>query len=215
MGWGWWGAVGGLIGLTVDWLAQCAPTWLRPGATRQRSLPGVWRLLAAGGLAAGWALVGAGSMPTPSRVVLAVWLAGLLLLALIDLRFHLLPHLITLTLTILPLVVYFRQSTALGVWSALGALSGGLFLWLVYGLARLAYGTPGLGLGDVSLGLALGVVTGPVDVWWALAVGMGIGGATALVWRLRGAPPRARLPYGACLIAGALVVEMSRLALSG
>lgn len=213
MGWGWWGALGWLVGLSVDWFARCAPTRLWSGILRRRSLPAAWRLLAAGSLALAWALVWAEPAALSQHITLTVWLTGLLLLALLDLHYHLLPYAGSLTLTGITLAAHFSQSTALGVWSALGALSGGLFLWLIYRAARLAYGAPALGFGDVLLGLTLGAMTGPVGLWLALAVGMGIGGAAALVWRLRGAPTHARLPYGACLIAGAMAVELGRLML--
>ncbi len=208
MGSGGWALLGALVGVGLDWLSGQLPAWLWPTCPARRPYGRQLRLAAIFGLALTWGLIWARPQPPLNPALLTLWSSALLLLALIDLQFHLLPFILILPTTGVLLAGRFAQAFDAGVWSVLGALSGFLFVLGVYGVARLAYRAAALGWGDVLLTLLIGAMTGPVRLWPALAAGMLVGGGAAWLWRRRGAAARTTLPYGACLCLGAWLVEM-------
>ncbi len=87
-----------------------------------------------------------------------------------------------------------------------GAVGFGGFTALV-GLARLLFGAGALGLGDASLALAIGCVTGYPRVIGALVLGIVLGGLGAgMLLLLRRGGLRQAMPYGPFLIAATLYV---------
>lgn len=155
--------------------------------------------------------------PDPARALLLVlWMAALLALALADLRWFRLP---------LPLLA---GAAALGLGMALagdgsgwpapaaqlaealtGAVAGGGAFWVIRLAYRLATGRQGMGMGDVWLMAALGLALGPwrLPLVVLLAAGAALALAGLRAWRRRRPLRRlGRLPFGAALaLAGAAV----------
>lgn len=118
----------------------------------------------------------------PDKTLLAAWLLGWMLLALvaIDAEHQLLPDLLTLTLLWLGIFlqlcgwlpqVSLQQSVA-------GAIAGYLTLWLLAGCYRILRGKEGIGMGDAKLVAALGVWLG----WQSLPVLLLLACGSTLVW---------------------------------
>lgn len=145
---------------------------------------------------------------TPSSAALAVFLCALLLLVRIDLRWHLLPDIVTLPLLWVGLLVNLKGAIVPLPQAVLGASVGYVFFWLVHHAFRLLARREGMGYGDFKLLAALGAWLG----LWALpglvlaAALLGVVGGLWQVWRGRtrwGQP----LPFGPWLaLAGALAV---------
>lgn len=131
----------------------------------------------------------------------------LLLLLVIDIELRLVPT------TVVGLLVAVALVSA-GLWPGLGlraALLGGVigfasFAALV-GLARLLYGADVFGLGDVTLALAIGCMTGYPLVVGTLVLGISIGGSAAgVLLLLRRVGLHQTIPYGPALIMSTLCV---------
>lgn len=157
---------------------------------------------AAAALVAAWAATATGG-----------WLAWLscgfgwllLSLAIIDLRYFLLPDFLTAPLVALGILVTWMIAPDLVLSHLIGAAGGFAF----FALGREAYyrlrGHDGLGLGDAKLMAGLGAWLG----WEALpgvlliAAGIGLLAAGWHIFRAGGMPARqVRLPFGACLALG-------------
>ena len=156
------------------------------------------RLAVISALAGGAMLVGSASMAGLADVVrLALLTTVLTATALIDARYLVIPDLHPAMIVLIAL-----PGPAGLVGSLWGALLGGGLLWLVreaYGRAR---GVEGLGLGDVKLVAAIGMVVGPLCVLWVIVGGAVLG----LAWALLG--PRTedrRTPFGTALAAPAVL----------
>ena len=156
------------------------------------------RLAVISALAGGVMLVGSASMAGLADTVrLALLTTVLTATALIDARYLVIPDLHPAMIVLIAL----PGPTGL-VGSLWGALLGGGLLWLVreaYGRAR---GVEGLGLGDVKLVAAIGMVVGPLYVLWVIVGGAVLG----LAWALLG--PRTedrRTPFGTALAAPAVL----------
>ena len=84
----------------------------------------------------------------------------------------------------------------------LGALIGFLFFALVYFLTR----GRAMGLGDVKLALALGLVLGWPDIGLAVMLAFVLGGIVGVFLLLRGKTTlKGRLPFGPFLVIGAML----------
>ncbi|MEU6535308.1 A24 family peptidase [Streptomyces sp. NPDC047000] len=153
------------------------------------------------------AALAAASGPHPETVVWLLLAPVAVLLALVDLRVHRLPDVLTLPLaaaTAVLLGVAAALSGATGSWPA--ALLGGLALGAAYFVLFLV-NPAGLGFGDVKLALALGTALGwygrPVLVTGAFA-GLGYGALYGLsLVVLRRAGRRTAIALGPFMIAGA------------
>ena len=154
---------------------------------------------------------------TPGETLLAAWLLGWMLLALllIDAEFQLLPDLLTLPLLWLGLLfqlcgwlpqVSLEQSVT-------GAVSGYITLWLLARGYRVLRGTEALGMGDAKLLAALGAWLG----WQPLPLVLLLASGGSILWlcfshlvfrRSLSAP----LPFGPGLaIAGLLMFTAANL----
>jgi prepilin signal peptidase PulO-like enzyme (type II secretory pathway) len=128
----------------------------------------------------------------------------------VDGRWMVIPDVYVVALAILGLA----NAAQLGwVTAAIGAaLGGGLLAAVRWAFLRFAR-IEGLGLGDVKLMAAIGLLVGPVDVLWVVIWGCAFGAIWILV---RGRTPDGRrqmAPFGACAAAPALVVlALGRLA---
>nr|WP_259283552.1 A24 family peptidase [Escherichia coli] len=102
----------------------------------------------------------------PGLTLAAAWLfiAMLLVLAVIDCRTALLPDVLTLSLLWLGLLFSLQGGVVPLEEAVVGAVSGYLCLWGLYWLFRFATGREGLGYGDFKLAAALGAWMG----WQAL-----------------------------------------------
>ncbi|SDK85358.1 leader peptidase (prepilin peptidase) / N-methyltransferase [Modicisalibacter muralis] len=121
----------------------------------------------------------------------------LLTLAVIDLRTHLLPDLLTLPLLWAGLLYQLLFQPAFLPSAVIGAMAGYFVLWTFYWLFKLITGKEGMGYGDFKLLAALGAWTGwqmlPLLLVLSASVGAIVGILVQLfVPRLRGAP----MPFG-------------------
>ncbi|HET8791783.1 MAG TPA: A24 family peptidase [Modicisalibacter sp.] len=121
----------------------------------------------------------------------------LLALAVIDLRTHLLPDLLTLPLLWAGLLYQLLFQPAFLPSAVIGAMAGYFVLWAFYWLFKLITGKEGMGYGDFKLLAALGAWVGwqmlPLVLVLSTCVGAIVGIAVQiLVPRLRGAP----MPFG-------------------
>jgi leader peptidase (prepilin peptidase)/N-methyltransferase len=195
------GIIGGLgLVAAASAVSVIAPRRLLRLSSGAEPGPGLTRRLAvicAG--AGGVMLLGSASLAgLADAVLLALLTTVLTATALIDARYLVIPDLHPAMIALIGLL----GPTGL-VGSLWGALLGGGLLWLVreaYGRAR---GVEGLGLGDVKLVAAIGVVVGPLYVLWVIVGGAVLG----LVWAALG--PKAgdrRTPFGSALAAPAVLV---------
>ena len=121
----------------------------------------------------------------------------LLALAVIDLRTHLLPDLLTLPLLWAGLLYQLLFQPAFLQSAVIGAMAGYTVLWAFYWLFRLITGKEGMGYGDFKLLAALGAWAGwqmlPLLLVLSTTVGAIVGIVVQLlIPRLRGAP----MPFG-------------------
>jgi leader peptidase (prepilin peptidase)/N-methyltransferase len=141
--------------------------------------------------------------------------AVLVVLSAIDLETHLLPNVIVWPAILSALFVILVMSGELdypeGVNAALlgGAAFGGFI-----GAAHLAY-EPGMGRGDVKLGLLLGLFVGWAEpdlldvirlVLYAILLALAGGGVVGLAWNLARRRGRAEIPFGPALASASLAV---------
>lgn len=132
----------------------------------------------------------------------------LLALAVIDLRTHLLPDLLTLPLLWAGLLYQLLFQPAFLQSAVIGAMAGYLVLWAFYWLFKLITGKEGMGYGDFKLLAALGAWVGwpmlPLILVLSTTLGAIVGIVVQLlIPRLRGAP----MPFGPYLsLAGWIAV---------
>jgi leader peptidase (prepilin peptidase)/N-methyltransferase len=221
-------AICAAVGAPVGWLAWLAAQVfidarsLEPGDTELRLPWGtavVLEVVAFAGL--GWRFV---SSP---RAVLMVYLglfAAFTALLLIDFGRYYLPNRLvfgTFGAGVIGVVVV---SIAFGggsgdvdltaTWALVGVLVNLVMYFLFWMLAQVAFGSRGLGFGDVKLALPLGLATGWLATstpqvlrlaLWGLLIGFA-SGAISSVLLLRGVKLRHSFPQGPFLILGTLVV---------
>ena len=124
---------------------------------------------------------------------------ALLVLAVIDLRTRMLPDSITLPLLWLGLLLSVWKVYCTSAAAILGAAAGYLLLWSVYQLFRLATGKEGMGFGDFKLlaaiGAWLGIVTLPMVLLLASAVGASVGVGLIVLRKQGRSVPIAFGPY--------------------
>ena len=132
------------------------------------------------------------------NILLGLGIIILIIQIYIDCRYRLLLDELNLGLLILGGgYAYLRNTLGEGLLGVLGGLLG-----LIYVVSK-----DGLGLGDVKLGMALGIWLGPAGGWFCLLVAlvlgslMGIGG-----WLLGIMNRKSTLPFGPFLIIGAMIV---------
>jgi len=122
---------------------------------------------------------------------------ALIALAFIDLDCYLLPDNITLPFLWLGLLINLFAVFAPIQASVIGAISGYLFLWLIFQLFKLVTGKEGMGYGDFKLYAMLGAWLGwqmlPLTILLASVVGAVIGLSTIM---FRGADKNQPIPFG-------------------
>jgi leader peptidase (prepilin peptidase)/N-methyltransferase len=208
--------LGGVAGRVIASRAVVAPR-RSPGEgqvavradLRGRALGGPWPELA-GALSAAAVTLRFGWSP---QLPAWLWFVAVgLLLAAVDLRTMLLPNRVLLPGLIGGLVLLAAAAAAGGDWTALGraVLAGGVAFAALLALAVVA--PSGMGMGDVKLAGLLGLYLGWLG-WPAVLTGL-FGGflAQALVGlallAARRVGPKAELPFGPALLAGALLAAL-------
>jgi len=196
--------VGGVFGFGADRLAARWPAHA-DGAIRVID----WRTVAVTAASAiTLALMLARWPDTPDRVVLAIYLGALLVLAAIDLDQKLLPDVITL-----PLIPFAALTVILGIDPllagkdlALGsAVAAGIGAPVLLLLTDRLFGG-GLGMGDVKLSVSLGLMLGVSRLLAGFLVAS-IAGALVLLLLivLRRLSLRSAVPFGPILIAAGVI----------
>lgn len=159
------------------------------------------------------------SAADPARaLLLAGWMWALLGLALADLRGYRLPDVLVLAAAGLGLALVLAGDgtgwpplTDRALWAALGSLAGGGSFWLIRWLYRCRTGRQGMGLGDVKLIAALGLVFGverlPLVVLLAATSALAL--ALLRAWQKgRSLNRLGFVPFGAALAMAAVVVVL-------
>jgi len=202
----------GLLSLAVAAALATGPQALLTEVTGERP---TWRRAAGLGLpaaAAGLAMLAVCAVLGRPLVAGPLCAAAVCLAAVfvVDGRWMVIPDVYVVALAILGLA----SAAQVGwVTAALGAaLGGGLLATVRWAFLRFSR-IEGLGLGDVKLMAAIGLLLGPVGVLWVVIWGCACG-AIWILLRGRAADGRRQMaPFGACAAAPALVVlALARLA---
>ena len=139
--------------------------------------------------------------PVVESVCLSLLCSFLVLVAIIDLKYHLVLNVMVWPAAALTLLI---RSVSPGT-NMLEVMLGGAFGFAIFALA--AFVRPGgLGGGDVKLATLIGLVFGFPSVLWALMIGSFVGGVLAILMLLshRG-DSKSEIPYAPFLCLGALV----------
>jgi len=138
--------------------------------------------------------------------IAAVALCGMLVwLSWIDVKYGVLPDLLTLPLMWAGLFVNIQAVFAPLSAAVLGAAAGYCILWIANLLYRWRTGQDGMGYGDFKLMAALGAWLGISSVPWVLIGACGAGAIAAGLWRLAGSN-RTDHPFGPFLSAAGVVM---------
>ena len=130
----------------------------------------------------------------------------LLVVSVIDIKHHVIPDEYALTAVLLAFVtVFLRADTVAFDGIALGALIGGGFLALIVFVSREQW----MGMGDISLGLIIGLLAGTSGVIAGLTVAFVVGAVVAIGLLLTGRKGRKDpVPFGPFLVLGAFVATL-------
>ncbi len=143
-----------------------------------------------------------------TRYVTAFYCAVLILVIVTDLEHRLIFHAVTFPVTVLALAAGLFLPGRTWALALAGAAGGFLLFLLLFWLGRLLFGPGSLGFGDVTLATMLGAMLGFDRIFFALILGILLGGVMSLgllVFRLR--DRRSVLPYGPYLaFAGILML---------
>lgn len=165
------------------------------------------------------AVLAALTAPDPARaVLLALWCAAMLALALADLRRFRLPDALMIPAALLGLALALAGDgsgwpdwSQRLTWALAGAAAGGGAFWAIRAGYRALAGREGMGMGDVLLMAAIGLALGPERLPWVVLLGAlaALGLAALRAWR-RGRPLRraGRMPFGAALALAAVAVAL-------
>lgn len=143
--------------------------------------------------------------PDPTlRWVAALFATLLLLLAVIDLDFRVVPNFIAFPAALLGVLLSYQQSPAASIAAGLSAAA---VFYLLFWLGERFFGPGALGMGDVKAAMAIGAMLGPAYAPAALLLGMVFAGALAVFLLATHRAGKAdRLPYAYCLATAAVLV---------
>ena len=219
-----WALLGWLVGIVVNHLADFLPAqfgseedvpfpWQLPGLVRllrgeRRPIrPYLIELLAIALFAA---------LPTLIDVRINLFInsfhiAVLLLIIVIDLEHRLIFDVVTYPATVLAFIGSFFVTIDENTWqlSLVGAIAGFVIFWLFFRLAMLLYGASSgaLGGGDVKLAMLMGAMLGLHRIFFALFLGVVLGGIfSAILLLSRRVGRETALPYGQYLAVAAIVM---------
>ena len=201
--------MGLLVGAGALWLGGKLPQFIRPSEKLTRYDAPAWLdgviLILMGAL---FAYLGARFGLSWSTAFLVLASTGLVLIAIIDLRYRLIFNALVYPAILMVLLFHVFISGR----SLLVTLLGGLFAFFIFYLTMLL--RPGdLGGGDVKLALLIGLALGFPTVLWALLVGVGSGAVTAVTLLVisRRQPNqrqwhrKSHIPYAPFLCFGAII----------
>lgn len=197
-------AVAPLLAALASWAAERTAASYASAVTRTDKPAGSNAQLALAiglALAAAWLAIaawGAGPRAWAGFLLAIVFVYS----GLVDAKTRLLPHAPTALAAIVGVALAWLASGWQGVGVALAAgLAAGGTLWLVGALFRNFAQREAIGLGDMLLVAAGGILLGPVTIWTALAAAAA--GTAALVLALRrvGRAVSAEIPFGPGLLA--------------
>lgn len=133
---------------------------------------------------------------------LALWSVLFTLIAVVDYETHFIPNALIVPAIILGFVASWSIVRPPLPSALVGAIVGGIFFGILYFLGGRLY-KGGLGFGDVTLSLFIGVVTGVQVVLYSLIAGMLLGGLTLItLLALKRITLRTFVPYGPFLCLG-------------
>ncbi|MCA9973983.1 MAG: prepilin peptidase [Anaerolineales bacterium] len=191
----WIVLAGAAIGLALHYLSEQLPR-LTHGRARQTAVsPRLSLALSITFTAAAFAIQWLQNQPLAAPVFCFLWL-----ISLIDLKYRLVPNLLVYP----ALVVVLLHHLLLRPYSLAALLLGGGMAFAIFALT--AWLRPGdLGGGDVKLATLIGFAFGFPDVLWALILGIGLGGAAAILLFLRTRNLKLHIPYAPFLCLGAWI----------
>ncbi|MFF0989898.1 prepilin peptidase [Kocuria nitroreducens] len=206
----WLVLTAGLVGVLVGWFLPS--TVMRYSPVADESMPAPSRPLLMTVTAALFILVAlflGASWQLPAYLFFA---SVAVVLAVIDLRHHLLPNAVVLPALSIGFVLLTLAAAGENTWDALlRAVLGAVVLFMLY-LVLAIISPAGLGMGDVKLAAVLGLFLG-YQGWGALFVGAllasvfgALVGLVVLTTRRGGL--RSDVPFGPSLLAGALVAVL-------
>lgn len=137
----------------------------------------------------------------------ALYVAVLVLVIVIDLEHRLILHVVTFPTTGLALLGSFFVSFTNPIWSVVGMITGFVVFFLFYLLGQKLFGPGALGFGDVTLSMTMGAMLGFPFIVFALVFGILIGGVISLALVLsRTRSRRSYIPYGPFLALGGMIM---------
>lgn len=185
----------GMGGLTLGWmLPWVAYIFSRFSKLETKPRKGDLRMHLISGLFSGAFLVFLWMSMTENFVTLAMCYLFLMIIALIDLRYRIVPNVLTYPATLAVLIFQVAQG------NVLSAVIGGV---LAFGLFFLAGQLSPLGWGDVKLAVLIGLALGFPYVLIALLLGAGTAAVFAVI--LMKTRDEGFLPYAPFLCLGAMV----------
>ncbi len=133
---------------------------------------------------------------------LALWSVLFTLIAVVDYETHFIPNALIVPAIILGFVASWSIVRPPLPSAIVGAVVGGIFFGILYLLGGRLY-KGGLGFGDVTLSIFIGVVTGVQVVLYSLIAGMLLGGLTLItLLAIKRITLRTFVPYGPFLCLG-------------
>lgn len=199
----WWGLVGLFTALLINRAADC---WLSPapfqcGLTRHPVRQ--WVVLI--GMPLSFMVLARFRPGSSDLWAVCLFIAVLVLLAIIDGEQRRIPNNVVLPATILALGMAWQRGDLAS--AALGAALAFLVFLGLYLLGHRLYGSAALGMGDVKLAALIGAVIGLQGVPVALALGIFLAGAgAALLLLTRRGRRDEMIPYGLFLSLAAACV---------
>ena len=214
-----WMMIGGIAGGGVS---AAAVRWSAPIAPIPRlgfSVSSVIGVLL--GMITGSVVGEAAWLGIPTQVVLFIALMLLLSMAVADALVQWLPLAVAAAAIVAGLAAHFLGPDRSLVSGMIGAVIGGLVLFVLHlgsRLARRSAKDPAeaevpVGIGDVWVGAAIGAVSGWPLVVPSLMIGALLASGIAVVLLVLGKGRSATLPLGTCLCAGAMISVLRMIAL--
>lgn len=143
----------------------------------------------------------------PTLFFVALYVAILILVIVIDLEHRLILHAVTFPATVLALAGSFFVNYTSFWLAVIGALSGFVIFLLFFLLGQFLFGPGALGFGDVTLSMTMGAMLGFPYIIFALVIGILIGGVFSLLLLLsRLRSRRSYMAYGPYLAIGGLIM---------
>ncbi|MCB8942975.1 MAG: prepilin peptidase [Ardenticatenaceae bacterium] len=185
-----------LIGLVTGWgLNWLSDLWVRQRQVTSYISPQLTRTLSPLLTALIFAYLWWGERPFTLLIFSFLWL-----ITLIDLKYRLVPNTLTYP-ALVTVLAYHLWQQPLGL---LPVLLGGGLAYAIFALT--AWLRPGdLGGGDVKLAALFGFAFGFPHILWALLLGIGLGGGTAVFLLLRHHHRQQQIPYAPFLCLGAFI----------